>query len=114
MKGALFFTAIDELLLQLYIYENSSKKCRVVVEELKGCFESSELPASEGTRPLHAGGTWFIAHKVAALGRLVDRLGAYLAHLITMSEDSSFKAEDKELHKKVAKLQILAWECFIP
>ena len=37
-------------------------------------------------------GTWFITHKVAALGRLIDRYGAYLAHLTTMAEDSSIKA----------------------
>ena len=77
-----FFTAIDELLLQ--VYENSPKKYReleVVVEELKGCLEPSELPASGGTRPLRACGTRFIAHKVAALGRLVDRLGACSPYL---------------------------------
>ena len=89
-----------------YIYENSPKKCReleVVVEELKGCLEPSEMPASGGTRPLRACGTRFIAHKVAALGRLVDRLGAYLAHLTTMSEDSSVKAVDRQKLKGYVK-----------
>ena len=75
----------------------------VVVEELKGCLEPSELPASGGTRPLRACGTRFIAHKVAALGRLVDRLGAYLAHLTTMSEDSSVKAVDRQKLKGYVK-----------
>ena len=77
LKDALktsFFTAIDELLLQVYyMYENSPKKCReleVVVEELRACLEPSELPSSGGTRPLRACGTLFIAHKVAALGRV--------------------------------------------
>ena len=89
-----------------YIYENSPKKCReleVVVEELKGYLEPSELRASGGTRLLRACGTRFIAHKVAALGRLVDRLGAYLAHLTTMSEDSSVKAVDRQKLKGYMK-----------
>ena len=62
----------------IYMYENSPKKCReleVVVEELRASLEPSELPSSGGTRPLRACGTWFIAHKVAALGRLIDRFG---------------------------------------
>ena len=103
LKDALkssFFTAIDELLLQVYyMYENSPKKCReleVVVEELKACLEPSELPTSGGTRPLRACGTRFIAHKVAALGRLIDRFGTYLAHLTMMTEDSSIKAVDRQ------------------
>ena len=103
LKDALkssFFTAIDELLLQVYyMYENSPKKCRqleVVVEELKACLEPSELPTSGGTRPLRACGTRFIAHKVAALGRLIDRFGTYLAHLTMMTEGSSIKAVDRQ------------------
>ena len=103
MKDALktsFFTAIDELLLQVYyMYENSPKKCReleVVVEELRACLELSELSSSGGTRPLRACGTRFIAHKVAALGRLIDRFGAYLAHLTAMTADSCVKAIDRQ------------------
>ena len=103
LKDALktsFFTAIDELLLQVYyMYENSPKKCcelEVVVEELGACLEPSELPSSGGTRPLRACGTRFIAHKVAALGRLIDRFGAYLAHLTAMTADSCVKAIDRQ------------------
>ena len=66
------------------------------VEELKACLEPSELPTSGGTRPLRACGTRFIAHKVAALGRLIDRFGTYLAHLTMMTEDSSIKAVDRQ------------------
>ena len=50
------------------------------------------MPSSGGTRPLCLR---FIAHKVAALGRLIDRFGAYLAHLTAMTEDSSVKARQK-------------------
>ena len=98
LKDALnrtFFAAIDELLLQVnYVYQNSPKKCselEVVVEELKACLAPSKLPTSGGTRPLHACGTWFVAHKVAALGRLIDRFGAYLAHFTTMTADRCVK-----------------------
>lgn len=108
LKDALkssFFTAIDELLLQIYhIYENSPKKCReleVVVEELKACLQPSdhELPTSGGTQPLRVCGTRFIAHKVGILGRLIDRFGAYLAHLTTMTDYSSIKAVDRQKSK---------------
>ena len=54
------------------------------------------MPTSGGTRPFCACGTWFITHKVAALGRLIDRYGAYLARLTTMAEDSSIKAVDRQ------------------
>ena len=33
---------------------------------------------------------------MAALGRLIDRYGAYLAHLTTLTEDPKFKSVDKE------------------
>jgi len=103
LKDALkntFFAAIDELLLQVYyMYENSPKKCReleVVIEELKTCLEPTDLPTTGGSRPLRACGTQFVAHKVAALGRLIDRFGAYLGHLTMMAEDSSIKATDRQ------------------
>ena len=40
-----------------------------------------------------------IAHKVAVLGRLIDRFGAYLSHLTAMMEDSSIKAVDRQKFK---------------
>ena len=43
-----------------------------------------------------------ITHKVAALGRVVDRLGAYLRHLNTLSEDKSLKAADRQKMKGYA------------
>ena len=103
LKDALkttFFASVDELLLQVYyMYEKSPKKCReleTVAEELKACMESSEMPSKGGARPLHACGTKFVAHKVAALGRLVDRFGAYLCHLAAMTEDHSIKSVDRQ------------------
>lgn len=103
LKDALkstFYSSIDELLLKVYfLYENSPKKCRElesVVEELKDCLEPSEMPRRGGSRPLRACGTRFVAHKVAALGRLVDKYGAYLCHLVAMTQDVSIKSSDRQ------------------
>ena len=103
LKDALkdtFFCSIDEMLLQVYyLYEKSPKKCRElndVVAELKTCFESSVVPDEGGNRPLRACGTRFVSHKVAALGRLVNRYGAYVNHLTALTEDSTVKACDKQ------------------
>lgn len=103
LKDALkttFFTSIDELLLHVYyVYEKSPKKCReleVVVEELKNCLEPTEMPKKGGSRPLRACGTRFVAHKVAALWRLIDRFGAYLSHLTALTEDASVKSSDRQ------------------
>ena len=35
-------------------------------------------------------------HKVAALERVVSRYGAYLTHLIAITEDSSVEAVDRQ------------------
>lgn len=90
---------IDEFLLQVYyIYEKSPKKYREleeIVVELKGCLESIDMPKEGGTRPLHASGTRFIAHKVAALNRIIDRFGAYISHLMTLVKDPKVKSTDK-------------------
>ncbi len=113
LKDALnstFFATIDELLLQVYfMYEKSPKKCRElesVVEELEACLEPAEMPTKGGSRPLRACGTRFVAHKVAALGRLIDRFGAYLSHLTAMTEDSSIKAVDRQKLKGY----VLKWQ----
>ena len=95
-----FFATVDEFLLQIYyVYEKSPKKCaelKEIVEELKQCFEDCELPHKGGARPLRACGTRFVAHKVAALSRVIDRFGAYLSHLKSLSEDRGVKSVDKQ------------------
>ena len=105
-----FFSTIDDLLLRLYfIYEKSPKKCRVlndIMEELKACLEPSEMSSKGGSRPLRACGTRFVSHKVAALERVIERFGAYLAHLITMTEDSSMQPADRQKMKGY----ILKWQ----
>ena len=47
-------------------------------------------------RPLRACGTRFVAHKVCALERILDRYGAYLNHLIALTEDPKTKPADKQ------------------
>ena len=53
------------------------------------------MPSTRGNRPLQASGTTFVAHKVAALSRIVDRFGAYMSHVQTLIEDPSTKGADK-------------------
>ena len=97
---ATFFATVDELLLQVYyIYEKSPKKCaelKEIVEELKQCFDDSDVPHKVGARPLRACGTRFVAHKVAALSRVIDRFGAYVSHLKSLSVDRSVKSVDRQ------------------
>eukprot|EP00731_Ephydatia_muelleri_P017065 Em0010g163a len=106
LKDALkntYFSTVDDMLLKLYfLYEKSPKKCREIediVAELKACLEPSEMPRSRGIKPLRACGTRFIAHKLAALERVVNRLGAYLNHLAILSEDPSMKSTDRQKMK---------------
>lgn len=102
LKDALkntFFSSVDEFLMQVYyVYEKSPKKCRElqdVVEELRACIEPTELP-SGGDRPLRACGTRFVSHKVSALGRVIDRFGAYIAHLVALTEDQSVPSSSRQ------------------
>ena len=62
---------------------------------MKQCLTDTEMPKQGGTRPLRACGTRFVAHKVAALGRLIDKYGAYLNHLTMLSQDRTVKSVDR-------------------
>ena len=83
LKDALsksYFTTVDELLFRIYyLYEKSPKKCHElneVVAELKQCLEPGHLRGEGRNRPLRPCGTHFVAHKVAALERIIERVGA--------------------------------------
>lgn len=95
-----FFSTIDGMLTQLYLlYEKSPKKCREldeIVDSLHMCLSNEDMPTAGGNRPLRACGTRFVGHKVMALNRLVDQYGAYLAHILELTEDSRVKASDKQ------------------
>lgn len=89
------FKEIDEMLLRLYyLYAKSPKKCRElagIVADLKEVFE---FPKG-GDKPIRSQGSRWITHKRNALQRLIDRYGAYLSHLITLSEDASIRSYDR-------------------
>ncbi len=65
----------------------------MVIQELRNCLSTCDLPESG---PVRACSTCFVAHKVAALGRVIDKYCVYLSHLVTISEDKSFKSADRE------------------
>ena len=102
LKGINLYNTIDDMLMRAYyLYEKSPKKCHEldeVVASLRECLEEDEMPSSKtkGNRPLRACGTTFVSHKVAAINRFIDRYGAYINHLITLTEDSSVKPADKQ------------------
>ena len=54
------------------------------------------MPSKGGSKPLRACGARFVAHKVAAIGRLLHRYGAYLGHLTTITKDTSVRAVDQQ------------------
>ena len=46
-------------------------------------------------KPICACGTRFIDHKVAVMNRFINRFGAYLGHLCSLTEDNGFTPADK-------------------
>ena len=62
-------------------------KCRElqeIVVELRSHLGHSKLPLQGGNRPLYLPVAQGLSHKVSALWRVIDRFGAYLAHLIAL------------------------------
>ena len=100
LKNNPTFLAVDEMLLKLYfLYEKSPKKCRElkdVLEEMIDFADENEFSNSGGHKPLRACGTRFIAHKVSAMHRVVEKYGAYVAHIISLAGYRSVKAMDKQ------------------
>ena len=86
------FSSLQEMLLRLYyLYEKSSKKSHElesIVTDLKEVFDLSK----GGNRPIRSCGTRWVTQ---ALQRVVDRYGAYIAHLSTLVEDRSLRASDR-------------------
>ena len=73
---------------------------------MKACFQESEFATEGGNRPLRACGTRFIAHKVSALNRFIERYRAYLHHLTVLSQVKTTKALDRQKLKGY----ILGWK----
>lgn len=89
------FKAIKEMLMRLfYLYEKSPKKIRELEELIKDLKVLFELPLG-GNIPVQAHGSRWITHKRNALLRVLDRYGAYMAHITSLSQDNSLRAEDR-------------------
>lgn len=90
------FHDIDDMLLRLYyLYEKSPKKCHELSDLIDDLKEVFELPEG-GNLPVRANGSRWITYKRKALQRVVDRYGAYLNHLATLTEDASIKSTDRQ------------------
>ena len=82
--GGTKFNDIDEMLLNIYLlYEKSSKKLSQLEElavNLKDLYEFT----SKGIKPMRSNGT-----------RWIDKFGVYMQHLKDMSEDRSYKSDQR-------------------
>lgn len=94
LKGT-SFDLVDDMLLRLhYIYEKSPKKLRElkeVINDLQQCLKFDDA----GIKPVRASGSRWVTHKLSAMKRVLSKFGAYTSHLITLSEDSSVKSDDR-------------------
>ena len=83
------------LMRAYYLYDHELNE---VVVSLRECLEKDEMYSSrtKGNRPLRACETRFVSHKVAAINRFIEHYGAYINHLISLTEDSSVKPADKQ------------------
>lgn len=100
------FTSITEMLLRLYyLYSKSPKKLRELSDVVSDLGEVFELPKG-GDAPIQSQGSRWISHKRQALQRVIDRYGAYMSHLASLSADSSVNSTDR------AKLKgyLLKWQ----
>lgn len=95
LSSQLFKDIVDMLLRIYYLYEKSPQKCRdlaAIVVELK---EVYHLPDG-GNIPIRSSGSRWINHKRKALQRIVDRYGAYMAHLTSLVADQGLKSTDRQ------------------
>ena len=50
-------------------------------------------------KPLRASGTRWIAHKVSAMKRIVDKYVVYVQHLEHISSDTSYRAKERPKYR---------------
>jgi len=94
------FQSIEEMLLRLYyLYKKSSKKVRELKEifmNLKEVYDFDEGGATlSSCLPVRSQGSRWISHKRKALQKVVDQFGVYIAHLVSLSKDTTIKSEDR-------------------
>jgi len=83
------FHNVSEMLLKLYlIYSKSLKKTCELVDIAIDFKEVYEIPKG-GDIPVRAQGIRWIADKRKPMQWVVDKCGAYVDHLTTLSVDSS-------------------------
>ena len=89
------FTSISDMLLRLYyLYSKSPKKIRELTDIISDLREVYEF-GKGGDVPIRSHGSRWISHKRQALQRIIDRYGAYIAHLTTLAADSSVKSANR-------------------
>ena len=76
-----------------------------IVISLKQCLDDGDMSHS-GNKPIRVCETRFIDHKIAAMNRFIDRFGAYLSHLCSLTEDNGVTPADKQKLKGY----ILKWQ----
>lgn len=83
------------MLLKLYyLYAMSPKKSCELTSIVSDLNEIFEFPKG-GEMPVRSQGSRWINHKRNALQGLIDRYGAYLSHLIMLSEDHTLRSDDR-------------------
>ena len=99
------FKSVSEMLLKLYsIYSKSPKKTQELYDIIIDLKEVFEFPKG-GDTPVRAQGTRWITHKRKAMQRVVDRFGAYVNHLTTLSVISISSTDRARLKGYLRKWQ---------
>ena len=69
------------------MYEKSTKKCRQltdIISDLKDCLTFNDA----GTKPVIAGGSGWVNHKLNAMKRILSKYGAYTNRIAALSEET--------------------------
>ena len=76
--------------MQIESWSSVDRPLAYVVEVLKQVFDLSQ----GGSRPIKSYGTRWITRKRKALQRMLDRYGAYIAHLSNLVEGKTIRSAD--------------------
>lgn len=94
LKGT-FFDEVDEMLLRLYyLYKRSPKKLREL-QEIHDLVKESMEYDDTGVKPVRANGTRWVAHRVAAMKKVLDKFDVYMVHLESLCNDASYSTKDR-------------------
>ena len=83
------------LLRIYYLYTKSGKKLRELKEIYDIVRNTFKFNNNTGVRPIRASGTRWIAHKTAAISRIIEKFGVYIIHCENVAEDTSYNAEQR-------------------